>query len=267
LHNSDAEEFKQSEQEIQQNPDFGATPEERLHAASRARKIGTALTIASSIIGYWCMFYPYPEMLPVWLCVAMPWLAIGVCWKSKGLYSLGNFEKKSAKTNLFVMVMMGAIGLAFHSFIQRDVVSLTDLIAPAAVLAIALAAAIGLVNDWYARSLKQFGPYLIFCAMYAFGAIAATNHLLDHSMRSEVPVRILDKYQTHGKGAASYLTVSAWGPNAGNNDLKVDRNYYNHTAVGQTICIYVYQGAYRIHWFNVGDCSEVKSPDAVMVDR
>ena len=255
LPNADLVELKESEEEIRRNPAFGNTAEERSNTAARARKLVKTFSFIGFGIAFWAILYPHPHNLPVWACLAMPWIAIVACWQSKGLYTLDPLGKRSARADLSFFILMPAFALAMRAAQNMNMLHWTEAIIPGIVAGLLLTALIGSTNNWYEKTLNKSTPYLILCAVYAIAATVLTNNLLDRSAPVSYSVKILAQRQTHGRGAASYLTVSAWGPRTTNSELVVSYVFYNSKTVGDIVCVHLHEGAYGMPWYNLGDCS------------
>ncbi|MET3108030.1 hypothetical protein AAKU67_004232 [Oxalobacteraceae bacterium GrIS 2.11] len=256
LTNPDLLQLKQLEQQISENPDYGDTPEERLLAAKRTKKSVFVLNVLAAVILYWSMIYPYPNMLPIWICLAMPWFAILVCWQSRGLISLISVERKYSTSNLTSLLMAPALGLLLRALTVSNLLDWSDGIFWSLIFSLPLLFFIGVATQWFSKTLKLFLAALVIAALYGYGAVVASNQLLDHAQPGEQSLTILGRHETHGKGAAGYFTVPSWGKYSGENDVRVGWNMYYSHAVGELICMQIHPGIFHIRWFSVVECPQ-----------
>ena len=254
---SDADLIQQKliDQQIAQNLDLGATPEERLRSAKRIKRIAVALNVITVIMLYWALSHPYPNQLPLWICIAMPWFAVFVCWQSKGLISLFTVRKDGASVNLFAMLMMPTFVLVLPTVVNSPLLEWTAAVVPGLVASAAFLMLIAVTTQRSSTSLAMLAPIILVGVLYGYGAVVVANQLLDNSAPNEQPLRILDRYETHGKAAAGYFTVPAWGNNKVDNDVKVDWDLYHSAIVGGIVCAQIHPGAFHIKWSSINTCS------------
>lgn len=53
-----------------------------------------------------------------------------------------------------------------------------------------------------------------------------------------------------------YLTLKPWGPVTRETDVSVSERLYQQTQAGDTVCVFLRSGAFRIPWYQAGPCSE-----------
>jgi len=257
LTNLDLVQLKQIEQQISENPDYGDTPEERLSTAKRTRKSVLVLNVMAAAILYWLMIYPYPNMLPVWICLAMPWFAILVCWQSKGLISLISIDRNVSGGNLTSLLLVPALGLLLRALTSSNLLDWTDGIYRSLIFSVPLLILIGATTHWFSKALKVFLTALVIAVLYGYGAVVTSNQLLDHAQPSQQSLTILGRHETHGKGAAGYFTVPSWGKHPSANDIKVGWDMYYSHAVGELVCMQIHPGTFYIQWFSLVDCPQL----------
>ena len=256
LTNPDLIQLRLLEQQISENPDYGDTPEERLLTAKRTKKSVLVLNVMAGAILYWAMIYPYPNLLPIWICLAMPWFAILVCWQSKGLISLISVQQAAISSSLTSMLISSALALLLRALTNSNLLNWTEGISHSLIFSIPLLFLIGVTTHWFSKTFKLFLTALVIAALYGYGAVVASNYLLDHAQPSEQSMTILGRHETHGKGAAGYFTVPAWRKYSGENDIKVGWDMYYSHAVGGVICMQIHPGAFHIQWFSVDECQQ-----------
>ena len=80
-----AEERKASEAGIAGNPDYGATPQERLERLARARTGMNWLSAVAFLVAAWCIVAPWPYLAAVGAAAVLPLLAMIAVASSGGL--------------------------------------------------------------------------------------------------------------------------------------------------------------------------------------
>jgi hypothetical protein len=72
----DTRDAQAAEEEIQNNPELGATPAERAHSIKQAKLVCRALTVVTVIACGLMWFYPVPFRLVLACVVMLPWIAV-----------------------------------------------------------------------------------------------------------------------------------------------------------------------------------------------
>lgn len=101
----------------------------------------------------------------------------------------------------------------------------------------------------------------LFTCTYGYGAGFEINVLADASTPSIHPTKVVGMSMSRGGSAAiRILTLASWGPVRKNQDINVSAAWYQAIHVGDTLCVYLSAGAFRVPWYQVGDCPENYRP-------
>ena len=249
--NFDAIELAASVQEIEKDAELGSSPEERLDNVNRAQKIARALYFGSLAAGGWAIFYPHPYIAMFIVVAALPWLALWLCWKYKGSFSVDDLGRNSVRADLTIMLVMPGAILAIRALTDVQLINATKLIAPTVIGLLIMLASITWIAPVYRTNLLKLTLVALLLFAYPASSIAIANTLFDQNEPETYRLQVLQKRHTSGKGASQYLSVPAWGPHIEANEVQVPRDLYRQTEIGQTICVLRHPGALGLEWYSV----------------
>ncbi len=241
--------------QIEQNPELGATPEERLSALKQARvwNIGlTTVAIAAAV----CRLFPgNPFFLSAAFVLALTPLAmITLLHRSPLLYVLGKRKRDPRADFTFAFIAAG-VGLWLGN-IGVNFVSLRSLYP--AILLVSLVTCAGLLL--VARnSSGPRGAWILIVMLsgsYGYGLVTSGDTLPDHGKPERYSVSIVGKHTVSGKSTTYYLDLAPWGPIADENKLSVSRRLYDAASIGELACVELRPGYLRAPWYRQVDCVE-----------
>lgn len=249
--------------EIQQDPELGATPEERLKKWRRAKWWNIALTavaiaaaiVASAADGKWR-----------WAAIILALTPAAVLFllnRQPLLFALTSWQK-NPRSNLWIATLVAGMGLTFCG-IGMNFVSLTAL-APSAVIA-TLAFALGFYKlgrkkpqDWVFHLLVSVCGIL-----YGFGLMATCDTLLDHAKATAFEVQVVGlRTNPAGDSTDYFLDFGPWGPLRSANSVSVSQDEYQHTHAGDEVCFDVHPGLLHAAWYERTACA---APSAMPVQH
>jgi hypothetical protein len=250
IQNIDAAEFAASLQQVQADERLGDTPEDRILNASKARKIGGALNIISLLSAGWAVLYPHPYTLMFGTIASLPLVALWLCWRYEGAFTIEDNGKKTVRSDLTPALIMPGFILSIRALSDVRMLDATQLILPTLVGLAFLMSGIVWVAPIYRQKLGKFVLISTLMSAYSASAIAMANLLLDNGPRERLLVPVLSKHSTTGNRASHYLRIPAWGPFVEINEVEVPHDLYQRTDVGQKICLSVHSGALGLGWYS-----------------
>jgi hypothetical protein len=253
LTNLDATEQRQSETEILENSEFGATAEDRARALARARWTGYALSaIAIPLVagGY---VIPDPPGIVILLLLAMPWVALAADTMGQGLFSVVP-ARNDAHPSLFLALLIPGVVLAMRALYDDPMLEWELPIGAGLIAGGVFALVLALADRGVLDSPGKFLVVLPFAIAYGFGAVAAANAWLDSAPAAVKEVAVMGKHRTYGRHSSFYLQVEPWGPRTTAQDVSVSFPLYNAALPGGTVCVSLHPGALRMAWFKVARC-------------
>jgi hypothetical protein len=247
-------------EEIQQNQNLGASPEERLRALARAKTMNIALSVALIAAAIGCIVaHSSVRLLLAAVLAAGPFVVLYLLKSEPLLYALGK-PRKDPRTDTVIAVVASAMGLLFTG-LAANFVSLAPLLVwMAAVLAVFAGAFL---------SMAQQGPrpqgmillVLIFGGMYAYGLAASADTQLDKSKPTRYETQITGKHLAKGKSTNYYLDLAPWGPENISKPLNVSGSAYEGAEPGDPVCLALHPGALHAAWYERVACgTELDSP-------
>jgi hypothetical protein len=249
----DAEEARQSAEEIANDPEVGGTPEERLAGLERAKRIAGALQIAAFGATAWGAFYPRPYRAAILTLVVLPWLAVSLVWRWPGLYRIDE-RRNDVHPNVAVPFMIPGFILGLRVLFDLHVLEWQR--------AISLSIGVGVVL-WFAalmadpilRARKGVAViFLLLTSAYGAGAGLEANALLDKTPETIYPAKVLAKHIDSGRHTEYNLHLSPWGPKKETNMVSVPRKFYESLQPGESVCIALRPGALHVAWYAVRRC-------------
>jgi hypothetical protein len=249
----DAAEAKKSEAALLANTDLGVTPNERRARLARGRTVAQWFRWATLAIALWGWFYPRPYDLMLVTLALLPWVAIAMVVLSHGLYRF-NSNRNEVNPELATTLLLPGLVLLLRAIIDASVIDWEK----AVLFAVIAGASILLVTVLLVTELReQLGAKVVvglFMCAYAYGVIVLANVQLDTSEATRFGVQVMEKHVVEGEGAGHRLTLSAWGPHTVPENVSVGRSLYEALSVGDTVCVHLMSGAFRISWFTVNTC-------------
>jgi len=242
-------------QEVKVDQRLGLTPNERLNAVARARRTGRILGVVSMIGVAWAVFFPRPYMLVLAALAALPLVVLWLCWRYPFSFSIDDTGKATIRADLTAVLFLPGMGLAIRAIGDVQLVDTTTLIIPTILVLGLFVFIITSVAPIYRRSARKFSVIAILLAAYPASVISLANVLFDDRTVMQFVLPVLDKRETTGKGASQYLTITPGSAAIELDEVQVSRHLYQHTSVGQSICLSLHPGAFGMAWYTVGSAA------------
>jgi hypothetical protein len=241
--------------EIEQNQELGATPEERLSALKQASQwnIGlTAVAIAAAI----CRLFPQNALfLPAAFVLALTPLAIlYLMHRSPLLFVLGK-PKRDPRTDFTFAFMAAGVGL-FLGNIGVNFISLPSLFPAILLVSLATCAGLFLVARNTSGPRGAWIVIVMLSGSYGYGLVTSGDTLPDHAKPERYSASIVGKHTTSGRSTTYYLDLAPWGPIADDNRLGVSKALYDAAGVGDLTCLELHQGYLNAPWYRQVECVE-----------
>jgi len=231
-------------------PGNGASRDRR---GVQAQRVATGFTVAAILLAGWSLFPSFPAGQLVAVLVAMPLLALILALRFPGRFRIG-LGVGYAAANLGTGCAVAAGALLARTLSDINLVSWLPLTA----FAIAVAMIFLIVAARFETQLRRRGWRLLLAALfvgaYACGALGQFNTALDRSAPALLRSRVLSKHLGHSRLATYQITLEPWGPFARPTDAHVPQALYERLQAGDTICLRLRDGAFRMAWFTVAAC-------------
>jgi hypothetical protein len=240
--------------EIEQNQELGATPEERLARLAGAKRMNIGLSALAIVAALaFCFGGAQLHVPSAIVLAAIPAALIYLVHRDPLLYAIMK-PKRDPRTDLSIAFIASGLGLLFgnHSvhFVETAV-----MLEYAGLIALVCCA--GIYSA--ARRNPQFWGamigMLIFAGMYGWGLAAAADSVPDKSAPTSYTTTVVNKHESHGRSTSYYLDLAPWGPMQRPNDLSVSYSVYRDTAIGDPVCLELRPGALRVQWYQLVECS------------
>lgn len=256
----DEREDLEATREFLENREFGDTPQQRKTAFKSAHIVAGVLNGLASVAALWFLFFPKPYGFLVAVTAAMPPIAVAMALAWRGRFALHEAPKtdKGGHPSLSLLFMLPAIALATRGWLDVEVLDWKiALIASLAAGAVLSAVIIGAMV-WGARQRTKPYAWLVIWALvtvWCGGAVVFSDSLFDRSSPAGYEVRVVKKSQSTGKLRTLRFTLEPWGPVTTEESVTVpNQALYDRIAPGDTVCVILHPGAFRISWIEVWGC-------------
>ncbi len=225
----------------------------RERGSVQAQRVATVFTIAATGLAAWSLFPSFPAGQLVAVLVAMPLLALVLALRFPARFRIG-LGVGYAAANLGTGCAVASGALLARTLSDINLVSWLPLTA----FAIAVAIIFLIVAARFEPQLRRRGWRLLLAAVfvgaYGFGALGQFNTALDRSAPALLRSRVLARHLGHSRIATHQITLEPWGPLARPNDAHVPQALYDRLQAGDTVCLSLHDGAFRMAWFTVAAC-------------
>jgi hypothetical protein len=247
--------------EIAQQQDLGATPEERLAALSRAKTISIMLLAASVLLGIAIDFsFANLSLSTVRSCAVLlalaPLVSAWLVWRSPLLYAV---MKKKKDPRAEVSFIPFIVGIAFMIYTSKDhFVTMQPLLIGMILIGFALVALF--FNAARAGARGALIALVLFVGLFSYGVVAVADTLFDESPEAPFEAKVVGGHVSHGKSDTYYLRLAPWGPIDREQDVSVSRNTYENSPIGVPVCLVLHSGSLHAPWFRVVPCTGETTP-------
>ncbi len=247
--------------EIKEQRDLGATPEERLGKLANAKSIGIFAIVVAVALALAVSFGEPLLQLPAGLLLAAaPAIVFLMIQRSPLLYTI--FKRKAdPRADLAFVLMAASLGFLFA---DRNIhlVSMQSLLPEMLLLA-----ALYLAPLWISRQdntplINRVISLLIFAGIYSYGVAVSADSFLDTRPPAPFRATVLQKRVFHGRSTSYALYLAPWGPIPTTNRLNVTSNFYDRTQIGDSVCLDLHPGSLHAQWFMQVDCAMQSSETA-----
>lgn len=241
--------------EIKQDQDLGATPDERLGALRQAKQLNVALSVSAIVVGIVVFVYRGPVRLTAAIILAfVPVMVLYLLKSDPLLYAVGK-PKRDPRTDLTVAVFVSGLGLMLVG-VSVHFASYTSLVEWGALVAAAYVIAFATFTQRGPRVPAFLLIMLIYGCMYSSGFVMAADTLFDRSPSTIYATSVVGEHETHGRSTTYYLDLAPWGPFTGTNKLSVSRSEYDRAQIGDAICLALRPGYLHAPWYTRVPCSD-----------
>jgi hypothetical protein len=257
--NLDEIDTEASTDEILKDDRLGLTESERARKFEQERTIARVVSSIGIAASLWAFFYPHPYKPLMFGLIVLPWFAVIVMVRSKGLIRADELRKDPHPSVASALFFPG-MALVLRVVLDMDVIESAVVVLLCLALGAALIGAI-LKSDPTAKNRKTtFAALVLFSLAYAYGAVIETNVLLDRSNPAYYSAAVQAKHVVNGKRVEYKLTLAPWGPKTRPNDLLVRSDTYGSVQVGDIAVLGLRRGALGIRWYYLHDWRHAGEP-------
>lgn len=239
--------------EIEQNPELGATPEDRLAALKGATRWNIGLSAIAVVAAVVAFAGTAQWQLPAAGVLALTPLAVLYQLNREPLlFALGK-ARRDPRTDLSLALFVAVIGL-FLVIVQTQFVSKIPMLPSMAVATLAFIGCFYMLGRKGPLTRGFHGVVLMCAFFFGMGLIAACDTLLDHAKPAPYAAQVVAKHTSSGRSTTYYLDFAAWGPFDGANKVSVPSSVYQAAEPGDTVCFDVYPGVLHAAWFERAAC-------------
>jgi uncharacterized protein (DUF697 family) len=244
--------------EISQQQELGATPEERLATLSQAKTSSIFALVVACAAAVALNFGPPILQVPFAIVLALVPVALALMLhRAPLLYSV--FKRKSDPR---AELCYALIAVSFGFLLRNRGVHLVSL-RPLGLLIVFVTFAYFVA--FFRSSSENSSPLgalfgLLFLAgFYGYAMAVTANTVDDHSTAATYTASVTGKHISSGRSTTYYLELSPWGPMQARNSLSVSRTLYGQLAPGNQICLRLHDGRLHAPWYEPISCTAPSS--------
>src|SRR5262249_6521993 len=121
LPNLDVRDQLKSQEEIENDREIGASPEERKRALRRGQRLEKGLKAFGFVTAAWTFVYPHPYRLVIAILTCLPWVALVIVARSGGLFRIDKL-KTDAHPSVSGILLFPCFLLPLRSMLDFPVV-------------------------------------------------------------------------------------------------------------------------------------------------
>lgn len=247
--------------EISQQQDLGATPEERLATLSQAKTSSILALVVACAAAVAANFGAPALEVPFAVVLALVPVALLLMIQRSPLLYTAFKRKADPRADLCYALMAATFGLLLRAR-GIHLVSLQS-VGVAVVLITLVYCAVFFRS--YGQSPSPVGTgfiMILFGFMYSFGLVSVADALGDNSKVSVYSVQVTGKHSTTGRSTSYILELAPWGPMQRSSNLGVSRTMYDQFVTGDQVCLALHDGRLHAPWYAQVSCT-APSPDLV----
>lgn len=250
--NLDEKEQAESKAEIENNPAFGMSKDERLASVDRARIVTRSATGLVVFLIAWAIFAPLGREAARLALIAAPWALLLAVWGSRGRIRL-NEVRNDRHPSILLPCLLTFPVLGLFALADCELLFWRPVIFPMIAYGLLLSA-FALAADASLRNKLAVGVFVIVISM-SFGPVIELNMLVDNATPTLFRYVVREKWVTRGKHASYNIAVDRTSADSPDIDTThVSRAVYARSNVGDPFCIALHEGALSIPWFKPARC-------------
>jgi hypothetical protein len=242
-------------EELSNDPSF-ANDSERSAYFDRLSQAALGVSVAALALNIVGIGFFVPDWVgPVAATLSIV-MAFALRWCTKGRLTLGFSTGESPWPSIVVLLFMPSCALAMRVvFEAKHVLSMTQLVvwALAVTVLFVLAYAVSLTRP--ERSIGNVLRAAVVGVPLFFVVLKEANIDFDNAPPARYSAVLLGKHIETGKHKTPVFTIGPWGPVKAADTDRVQFPVYEHTAVGDRVCVVLHAGALGIPWYTIERCA------------
>jgi uncharacterized protein (DUF697 family) len=233
---------------VAQDPQLGATPQDRLGALSAAKTnsiFALVIAVAAAIAANWGIPVLY---VPFSVALALVPIVLAVMRHNAPLLYTVFKRKDDPRAELLYALIVASFGLFIRA---RSIhfITFQSLGLVIAFLALLYIAAFYHSLFESISPARTFFALLLFGGLYGYGAVAVADAVGDQTTPQHFVVHVTGKHFTSGRSRSYYLELEPWGPLELPNTLSVSQSIYDKATPGDDVCLDLRPGRLNASWY------------------
>ncbi|MBI3438563.1 MAG: hypothetical protein HY054_07950 [Proteobacteria bacterium] len=241
----DALDLRAAEEAIRKDDAFGSSPDERWQTLQSEKRTTLILNCVMAAIAAWGLIFPRPYEVSVIACAGGAVAAVALSFVKRGRWYLIP-RRNDPHPSLMIGLLSLVAAVALRALIDLSLLDWAVFLAASCAIGIALTVCV----------LAMFGelklsrwPAVLLGVAFACGVVAQADARLDTSVPQIFEPKIVSMYVSHGRSTSYHVTLSAWGPETGDNAHDVPEELFNQLSIQSSACVSIYPGALRMRWY------------------
>jgi hypothetical protein len=239
-----------AEEEIANDPNLGATTDERLAVLNNWKRFAWWITLIGIVASLWGFVYPRPYAPVVLGLMLLPLLCLVLVVRSKGILRVDQY-KNDPRPTAAMGIMLPPFALAMRALTDFYIVHWTEALWLTMVVALSFGCAAARADSTVLRNRGGLIALAFIAITYGYGAGLVANGIFDRSAPITYEATVLDKRISHGKITSYQLKLNPWGSKQLGSTVAVEPSIFKVIEPGDTVILWVRHGALGVQWYEV----------------
>jgi hypothetical protein len=217
--------------------------------AAETKASAIILTAVACAVAAWTIFDPRPYAMAVAMSAILPWFAVMLARRSRGMVGILPF-KGDPRPKVGFALIAPAFAVGMRAMQDYHVLDWPRMLVMVLVVGGVLAAVTVFADVSLLTNARKLWLLVFLCGFWGYGTVLETDALLDGSPTAVYTAEVVGKHVSHGRSTSYYLALAPWGPaGAEGGDVSVAAKLFASVAVGDAVRLTVRSGALGVRWY------------------
>ncbi|WP_126419785.1 hypothetical protein [Asticcacaulis excentricus] len=253
IENLDRNEAKEVAERLFENSAYGPARDIRERRARRDQTCVQWAYCLTSGLTLWGMLWPRPLPWCMGALAGVCLLIVVLAILNRRRWALHDIAQDN-RVHVGGLAIAPSVILALRACAEGDFVDWTAFLVTAGLAGMVAFLVIRRLEHPSFKAVDLFA-WPLYAAWFA-GVLSFGNWYFDDARPKIIPVEVVAR----GEGSDYTLTIGAWGPKTGTEDVDVPKALYDKTPVGGRLCVHLHPGRLGWEWYEVCPCQAESKP-------